>query len=445
MKDMIEKLLTAAKKAGIQPFEARIETSGKLSVATFNTEVENYTVAETATLKVRGLIDGKCGVFTSDRVDEGVVDTAIAALKESAKYGNPVDPDFFVDGKTYKYEKLELFDEKLAALPAQAFIALATSVSEKTLKRDARIESVNVQVEYEYGSLRMANSNGLDVSHRNNLVFVFGSVKAADGDEVESGEYYEFVGDTDKFDADAFAAKLADDAVNAFGGSSVDSGKYKVVYSPDCVAALMSAVKNGFSAFNAENHLSLLEGKLGQKVFSPLLTVEQTPIGDGPFCSPFDDEGVPCGNGLLIDKGVPTDYVYDLATAKRAGKKSTGNGSLVGGNIRPAIGSMTVRCGGKSLEELFEHIGDGLYLTSLAGIGTGLNPQSGAYSLQSSGFAIKNGKIDRPVSLVTVAGNIMTDFADVTAVGSDAKQTYYGINTPSLAIGSLSVSGVKKA
>ena len=65
--------------------------------------------------------------------------------------------------------------------------------------------------------------------------------------------------------------------------------------------------------------------------------------------------------------------------------------------------------------------------------------------MQSSGFAIKNGKIDRPVSLVTVAGNIMTDFADVTAVGSDAKQTYYGINTPSLAIGSLSVSGVKKA
>ena len=49
--------------------------------------------------------------------------------------------------------------------------------------------------------------------------------------------------------------------------------------------------------------------------------------------------------------------------------------------------------------------------------------------------------LSRPVSLITVAGNIMTDFNDVIAVGNDEKTTYHGIKTPSIAIGSLSVSG----
>lgn len=437
----INKLYKAAAAAGIAPFETRISNENKITIELFNEEVENYTVAENGSIKVRGLVDGKGGVFASDRVDDEVIDVAIKAVKDSAEYGQPVDPEFFLGGEGLEYEKAETYSKKLADTSAAELIALGKAIAEKTLAADKRIESVNVQVEYNFGETQLKNSVGLDVAQKTNYIMIFGSTKVKDGEEVESGSYYDILSDLDGFDADGFAKKLVADAADKLGGDSVKSGKYKVVYSPDCVAALMTALKNGFSAFDVEQHVSLLEGKIGQKIFSPLLSLEQTPIGSDPFCSAFDDEGMPCKNALLVDKGVPTDYVYDLATAKRAGKKSTGNGVLMGGNIRPAVMYMRVLPGERSLEKLFELVGDGLYVTDLGGVGTGLNPQSGDYSLQAGGFLIEKGKKARPVSLITVAGNIMTDFNDFIAVGNDEKTTYYGIKSPSVAIGSLNVSG----
>lgn len=443
MKMNIDKLFDAAKSAGIAPFEARITAENKISVSTFNTEIENFTVAENGGIKIRGLKDGKCGVFTSDRVDDGITELAIKAVAESAEFGQPVDPEFFIGGGE-KYEKADTFCAALASLPASRFIELAKEISKKSLALDKRVELASVQVEYSYGSTTLKNSNGLDVFAETNYCMVFGSCKAKSGDDVESGSHYEILSTLDGFDADAFASKLVADATGRLGGSSVESGKYKVVYSQGCFAALMSAFGGAYSAFNAEQHISLLEGKIGKKVFSEHLTVEQTPIGADPFCQSFDAEGVPCRNGLLIDKGVPTGFVYDLATAKRAGVKSTGNGRLEGGNVRPAVEFATVKRGERTLEKLFEFVGDGLYIDDLGGVSTGINGQSGDYSLQAVGYVIKNGKLARPVSLITVASNILTDFANVTAVGSDEKLTYYGIKTPSVAVADISVSGVKE-
>ncbi len=438
----MNKLYKAAAAAGIAPFETRIRKENKITIELFNDVVENYTVAENGSIKVRGLVDGKGGVFSSDRVDDEVIDIAVAAVKDSAEYGQPVDPEFFLGGKDLHYEEVKTFDSKLAEVPATEFIALGKKIAKSSLALDKRIESVNIQVEYDFEETELKNSNGLNVGQKTNYVMIYGSAKAVSGELVESGSYYEILSELGGFDADGFAKKLVADAVDQLGGSSVKSGKYKVVYSPDCVAALLTALKDGFSAFNVEQHISLLEGKIGEQVFSPLFSLEQTPIGNDPFCSAFDSEGVPCKNAMLIDKGVPTGYVYDLDTAKRAGVKSTGNGVLQGGNVRPAVGYTRVVPGDKTLEQLFEQVGDGLYITGLGGIGTGLNPQSGAYSLQASGYLIEKGKRARPVSLITVAGNIMTDFKDVIAVGNDEKKTYYATKTPSVAIKDLSVSGL---
>lgn len=439
----IDKLFKAAAKAGIAEFEARIVTNSKLSVAMFDNELENYTVADDCTLKIRGLVNGKCGVFTSDRVDDGVIETAVAALKESAEYGNPLDPEFFIESGKYEYEQVNTYHPSLDGLGAETFIETAKDIAAKTLAADKRVEHVNIELEYDNMSQRIVNSKGLDVSGKTNYVMVYASVKANSGSDIQSGSHYDIITDMQAFDSVAFVSKLVGDAVAQLGGKSVDTGKYAVVFSPDCVAVLVKTLCEGFSAFSVEKHMSLIEGKVGKQVFSPLFTVEQTPIGDNVFCSAFDDEGVPCKNMLLIDKGVPTGYVYDLESAKKAGVSSTGNGSLVGGNIRPSVGYVTVHGGDKSQDELFGLVGNGLYITELGGVHAGLDKQSGNYSLQASGFVIENGKRGRAVSLITVAGNIIDDFRNITAVGNDLKLTYYAVKAPSVAVKELSVSGVK--
>lgn len=437
-----DKLFEAAKAAGIAPFEARFGKESRLSISLFNTEIENLTVAENGSVKLRGLVDGKCGVFTSDRTDDEVIPMAIAAVKEAAVYGQPVDPEFFVKGGEYEYERLATCDADLAECPTETYISIAKRIAEAALAADKRIECVETQVEYVRVDLELVNSNGLKLMSSNNYVMIFAQAKTVDGDEIESGMHYVLLNRMFSFDCKEFAKTLVKKTVGQLGGKSVDGGTYTVVYSPDCVAPLMGTIVGGFSAFDVEQHVSLLEGKVGSKIFSDSLTVEQTPIGDEPFCRPFDDEGVPCKNSVLIDKGVPTGYVYDLATAKRAGVGSTGNGRLVSGNMRPSVDFVTVKSGEKSLDEVFAAVGSGVYITNLAGIHAGLNPMSGAYSLQASGYVIENGKITRPVSLITVAGNIMTDFADIVAVANDSTLTYYGVKTPSIAVKGLKISGI---
>ena len=71
----------------------------------------------------------------------------------------------------------------------------------------------------------------------------------------------------------------------------------------------------------------------------------------------------------------------------------------------------------------------------------GMNAQSGNYSLQAAGFYIEDGKIVKPVSLITVSGNLIEDFNKVIAVASDAKLTYQAIEAPSILIRALSISG----
>ncbi len=438
-----KKLFAAAKKRGFTVFELSSLRLDKLDIATYNGETETYTVADDFSLRMRGVADGKCGSFKSDRADDEIIPQALDAVAASAKYGQPIDDDMFVGGGEYEYETLDTFSESLDSIPPAEMKALCERLSRAALESDSRVYNANAEIEYVRGVKTLCNSKGLDVESKFNYVTVVLSCEAKQNDEPVS--HYEYLIlpslDSDKFDESSFVEKTVKGALSQFGGATVESGKYKVVYSRECVGVLAEALMGAFSAFDAEQHLSPLEGKMGTQAFSPLLTVKEHVIGGEPYCTPFDAEGVPCRNKTLINKGVPTDYVYDLATAKRAGVKSTGNGKTSGGNVRPAVNCAVIECGQMSDEQLIEHIGDGLYVTSLSGTSTGLDRQSGNYSLEASGYKIEKGKIVSPVSLITVADNVMSTFANITAVGRDAKLTGYNVVAPAVAIKEIAVSG----
>lgn len=439
-----KKLFDAAKTAEFEVFEAIIASQSELQIEAFNDVIENYQVADSSSISVRGVIDGKVGSFSSDRTDDGVIDVAVNAVKESAKYGQAIDLDLFIKPSDYEYEKVNNYHDELANVPADKYIDIVKSIAKHVLAADKRIESVNTQLGYAETKSEFYNSNGLNLSDKNNYVMIYASIKAVEGEHIESGFHYALLDTVENFDVKAFAETAVKNTVSRLGGESVETGKYNVVFSPECVTSLIRPILSGFSAFNAEQHLSLLEGKMGTNVFSPLLTITQTPIGSDPFCSAFDAEGVPCHNSVLIDKGVPTGYVYDLATAKRAGVKSTGNGHRAGAVVRPGVSYVTVESGDLTLEKLFEKVGDGIYVDSVGGTSTGINGQSGEYALQAEGYLISGGKIVRPVSLITIAGNIMTDFANIIALGNDQKLTYSAMKTPSIAISGISVSGLNQ-
>ena len=102
---------------------------------------------------------------------------------------------------------------------------------------------------------------------------------------------------------------------------------------------------------------------------------------------------------------------------------------------------LELKPGQKSQEDLFKEVGDGVYITDVQGLHAGLNPQSGNFSLQSTGFLIKNGKKDRALDVVTVSGNLMDVFKDVEEVANDTRTFPSGIACSSLMIKKIIVSG----
>ena len=92
-------------------------------------------------------------------------------------------------------------------------------------------------------------------------------------------------------------------------------------------------------------------------------------------------------------------------------------------------------------EQLLEKVHEGLYITSMQGMHSGLNPQSGNFSLIAQGFMIKDGKLAEPVSLITVAGNLYTLFNDVKEVASNIELQTNSYSVPSIYVKELQVSG----
>ncbi len=79
----------------------------------------------------------------------------------------------------------------------------------------------------------------------------------------------------------------------------------------------------------------------------------------------------------------------------------------------------------------------GFYITELMGFG--VNGITGDYSRGASGFWIENGEIAYPVNEVSIAGNLMDMYMNLTA--ADDLEFRYGINAPTLRVEGMTVAG----
>ena len=203
----------------------------------------------------------------------------------------------------------------------------------------------------------------------------------------------------------------------------------------------MSKLMGHVDAEEVQKKSSPFEGKVGQKIASSKVTIEDKPLEKAVFARWFDDEGVATSNKAIIKNGVLQGYLYNLTTAAKEGVPSTGNGYRRGSQVSTECPFLVLKPGKKSQEELFAEVGNGVYITSVQGLHAGLNAKSGNFSLQSTGFLIKDGKKDRALDIVTVSGNLNKLFEDVVQVGGDSKILPSGVKCPSLVIRSLGISG----
>ena len=130
-------------------------------------------------------------------------------------------------------------------------------------------------------------------------------------------------------------------------------------------------------------------------------------------------------------------FLHNLKTAKAFNTVSTGNavGNGVGGI------NFYIEAGDTSKDEMIASIKEGMLITDLQGLHASLNPVSGDFSAQASGFYIENGKITKPVTLVVVSSNFLKMLNNVSKIGDDLEISYSGFGAPSILFKNIAISG----
>lgn len=430
-----------ANELGIEALELSIVKSNKLSFGFFKNEISSYSIADSYKLSARGIYNGKLGYATSEKIDESTVDYILNHIKENASLSTSEDKPFIFPGSD-RYHKKNVFNKVLEATPASEKVALIKALDAKISSLDSRISDVETEYEEETEEYILLNSFGLKLVSKQNYAVVVASAVATDEQgQTKNGFEVNILTDLSELDQDAFARKVVDKTIAQFGSGPCASGKYKCVFNPKTTSALLSFFIHSMSSEEVQKKTSLLAGKLNQQVCSKKITITESPLLKNVFFRYFDDEGVATYNKTLIRNGVLQTYLYNLTTANKDGVQTTGNGYKGGSGIGIRAINVAIKPGKVSEEEMLNKVGNGVYITSLSGLHSGMNAQSGNFSLIAQGFMIRDGKLAEPLSLITVAGNLFDVFNNVAVVANNNELQTNSYSVPSIFVKSIQVSG----
>jgi PmbA protein len=392
-------------------------------------------------MSARGIYNDKFGVVRTEKVDAKTPEHLVDEIISNAKVIEKADKALLFKGSD-KYQKRNLYNKDIPAISIDQKMKNLFEIEAKLKKADPRIVEIEgVQYSEDAIEVNLVNSYGLNLKSKSNYYVYAASVVVKQGEEVKTGYKVLLSNDPKELDIDKFVDQVVENATSKLGGTQCDSKKYPVILNPKTAASFLDPYLESASAEEVQKHSSLFIGKLNQQVASKKVTILEQPLLKNCFFRYFDDEGVATVNKKIVEKGILKTYLHNLETAQREGTTTTGNGYRGGSKIGVGFVNPSIKPGRKSEADLLAKIKTGVYISSVAGLHAGLNPQSGNFSLQAEGFMIRDGKLAEPLSLITVAGNLLDLFMNVREVANNAELQLSGISAPSLLIKNLAISG----
>ena len=440
-----EAVIRESQALGITDYELYYQSAESTSVKVFQHEIDQFTSSNEGGVCFRCLVDGKMGYASAEALNEAQAAAVVARAADNARTLETEDPAFLGEGG----QKYEALDIKPYALPStEKLIGSVLDTQEKLYAADpAVIDGSTTQGISEHSEFAIYNSRGLDLHYENNLTGLVVVAVVSDGKEM-ANDFQIKLGELDKIDTEAVTKKAARTALGNIGGDVAPTGQYPVVFAPEAVKDLLNCFSGIFSSEAAQKGLSKLADQEGKLIASETVTLVDDPFHpENPMPINFDAEGSPTHKKNIIEKGVLNTLLYNLKTAHKAGRATTGNASKAGYDAPVGIRPFTMYLAGGDMteEELLRKAGNGVYIHSLEGLHAGANAISGDFSLQSAGFLIENGVKTKAVKSFTVAGNFYDLLKNITAVANNSVlpmamgKTAFG--GPSILVEGLSVAG----
>ncbi|HEY8770968.1 MAG TPA: TldD/PmbA family protein, partial [Thermoleophilaceae bacterium] len=295
-------------------------------------------------------------------------------------------------------------------------------------------------------TVALANSRGFQSGYAVTGAWSYASAFAGEGSDLMTGLGVGLARDPGRLDPEAIGREAGERARSLVGARQPASRRCPVVLDAFVAASFVGFIGGMLSADAVQRGRSLFADREGDEVADPALAIaDDATDPDGPSSSPFDGEGSATRRTALIEGGRLQSFLFDTRTARKGERATTANASRSSYRSPPSVGTsnLIVEPGEGTLEELVARAGDGLYVTDVAGLHSGVNPVSGTFSVGASGRLIENGELGQPVRELTIASDLVSMLRAVDGVGAEARWVPFGgsVKAPPVLIGTMSVSG----
>ena len=437
--DLAERLVAAAARAGADAADAVAVRSVSLGVEVREGAVEESERSEGDDVGLRVFVGRRQAVVSTNDVKADV-----AQLAERAVAMARVAPDDPFAGLADPGElaraivDLDLLDPDLptvALLEERAKRAEAAGLAIKGVTK-----SGGASASAGIGGMVLVTSGGFRGAYLNSGQSVSMTAIAGDGMAMERDyDYSSALHSADLESPEKVGRTAGERTVERLNPRKVETKRVPVVFDRRVAGSLVGHLAGAINGAAVARKTSFLKDRLGERLFKAGISVVDDPLRKrGLRSRPFDAEGVATKRLAVVEDGVLKSWFLDSATARELELSTTGHAQRgVSSTPSPGASNLHLSAGKDPPEALLADIAEGFYVTDL--IGMGVNQVTGDYSRGASGFWIENGKRGYPVSEVTIAGNLIDIFRELSPAND--LEFRFGTNAPTVRVEGLTVAG----
>ena len=430
--NLLTDLMKWAKAAGADAADALYDNNESISVAQRLGRREKLESSEGRGLRLRAFVGQRQAfVSTTDfapKTLRALVERVVAMARSV-----PEDPHCGIAPRELlatRWPDLDLDEKRRPS--ARSLVGLVSEAEDAARAVKGVTNSEGAEAGWGRSTMLLVTSNGFSGSYRRSGYSLSCAVLAGEGTGMERD--YEW-SSAIHFEDLMVAAKVGRNAgrfaVERLNPRKAASARLPVVYDRRVAGSLLGHLGGAINGRAVARGTSFLKDKMGQRLFAKGIRILDNPHRKrGLGSRPFDGEGLPTLRRAVIDDGMLTTWLLDLASARQLKLKPTGHGP--GGGTS----NFYLDKGKLSPDALIGDIKSGLYITDM--IGFGVNAVTGDYSRGASGFWIENGKKAYPVSGITVAGNLKDMFLNMTPAND--LQFKSSTNAPTVRIDGMTIA-----
>jgi TldD protein len=421
---VIERVLADALRTGGDFAEVFVEDRRTAAARLDDGRVEEFTSGRDRGAGIRVVRGDTTGfAHTADLTERGLREAAAAAAAAARGGGGGVRTVALTPSAPPRPHDVEVLPE---TVPKARKVELLLRADDAARSEGAAIRQVSASYADSRRRILVANSDGLLAADDQVRTRLLVQCVAVGDTGMQTG--FEGPGRTvgfelyDEVPVEETARTAARRAIQMLRARPAPSGKLPVVLRRGAGGVLFhEACGHGLEADLVGRDASVFRGRLGEQVASPLVTL----VDDGTFAREWgtyaiDDEGAPARRNVLIERGVLTDYMWDLLRARKEGRPQSGNGRRQSYQHLPMV-RMTntyVLAGADDPEEIIRQTPRGIYCVQLGG--GQVNTATGDFVFgMTEAYMIEDGEVTEPVRAANLIGNGPEVLRLIDAVGND--------------------------